>query len=221
MASAVGFALGLALAGCASTGPELNLAQLAKIRKGLDDCAEVEQILGKPMAVSRMPDGKITAKWPYSKRQNTAENSTMIGYDTNLDQTIVTTHAQMLRVDYDEPPHPCFRRPGRSRPGDFLQGPAPGSAVCPHSSMRSATPWCRRRSSIPRIPTSGRSFAIQAQSPGPSAASSARGGGGLSLRRGVQAHRECPVPGRRDPGRRLADHEATGERRVGGGLAAV
>ena len=98
---ALTIAIALALAGCASVGPEMNLAQTSKIRKGSTTRAQVEQLMGKPTSVVQMPDGKIMERWLYSKSYDAAESSTMIGYNTNLDQTLVATHSQTLQVSYD------------------------------------------------------------------------------------------------------------------------
>jgi outer membrane protein assembly factor BamE (lipoprotein component of BamABCDE complex) len=85
-------------AGCASVGTEMNLAQVSQIKKGVTTRAQVEQLFGKPMSVSLMPDGKVMALWFYTKASSNAENFIPV---VNLVQTKIDTQTQTLQVYFD------------------------------------------------------------------------------------------------------------------------
>lgn len=85
--------------GCASVGNKIDMANVSKIQKGVTTRAEMEQMFGKPMNVSLMPDGTVMAMWFYSKASNNVQNFIPI---VNLVQTKVDSQTQTLQAFFDD-----------------------------------------------------------------------------------------------------------------------
>lgn len=83
------------LAGCASVGNKIEMANVAQLQKGVTTRADMERLFGKPMSVSLLPDGRTMAMWFYSKASNNAQNFIPV---VNLVQTKIDTHTQTLQA---------------------------------------------------------------------------------------------------------------------------
>ena len=64
------------LAGCASSGREINVDNAAKIQKGATTKAEVKQLVGDPQQISNDSDGNQT--WTYLYTRATAKGTSFI-----------------------------------------------------------------------------------------------------------------------------------------------
>lgn len=87
----------LLLAGCASYGTKIDMAQVANIKKGVTTRGEMERMFGAPMNVTLMPDGRTAAMWMYTEASNSAQNFIPI---VNIVQTKMDMKSQGLQVIY-------------------------------------------------------------------------------------------------------------------------
>jgi len=57
------------LAGCATTGVQVDPARVAEFKPGLTTRAEIEQAIGRPMIAQTLPDGKAVMTYVFAHAQ--------------------------------------------------------------------------------------------------------------------------------------------------------
>ena len=72
--SAIAFSL--IVAGCASSGREINTTNASKIQKGVSTKADVKRLVGEPQQISNDSDGNQT--WSYTYTRATAKGTSFI-----------------------------------------------------------------------------------------------------------------------------------------------
>jgi outer membrane protein assembly factor BamE (lipoprotein component of BamABCDE complex) len=81
-AGALSLCLFLSLCGCASvdsaSGTQLSSDKISQIKKGVTTRAEVEALLGPPMNVTMMPDGRRMMMYTYTETKGHANGMDMI-----------------------------------------------------------------------------------------------------------------------------------------------
>ena len=89
----------LFIAGCASVGNEMEMADMSKIQKGQTTRSELIQLFGNPYTVGISNSGEPTATWIYSEARNKAKNFIPIVGAFNMQ---IDTRLQQLVVIFDE-----------------------------------------------------------------------------------------------------------------------
>ena len=133
-------ALALTLAGCASTGPKIEAAQLSELQQGKTTVAEVIKRFGRPSILSKNMDGTQTAAYMWAEDRSTAGAlvplaSALAGKaDADVDSVIFSFDTKGVLSGY-KPTQAAADEPVATtaqvtpQPGQTMQAGPPPSAV--------------------------------------------------------------------------------------------
>jgi hypothetical protein len=99
-------ALGLALIGCASSGPKIDAPRLSEMRKGQTTISEIVREFGRPSILSKNIDGTQTAAYMHVEGRSDAAafvslTTTLVGNtDANVDSVIFYFDDKGVLSDY-------------------------------------------------------------------------------------------------------------------------
>ena len=97
----------LLLAGCATSGRDFDITSVQRIEKASTTRGELEQWMGKPMAVGFDGDGNQTATWLYTKAKSQPQSFIPIagafvgGVDVRQKQLIAVFDERGVVIDFN------------------------------------------------------------------------------------------------------------------------